>query len=255
MTESPAQSSSGGVLAAIPARYDSTRFPGKALAEIRGRPMIQHVYERTARTPSVGRVVVATDDPRIEEAVRAFGGEAVRTGEHPSGTDRIAEAADRLAGEGATFEWVLNVQGDEPLIDPADLERLIQGMRQTPGGRMGTLIHPLQSEAELQDPHVVKAVVDQARRALYFSRSPIPHPRGPGRLGWRHMGIYLYRADFLRTFHGLPPTELSEREQLEQLRALEHGYPIHCFEAATLCIGVDVPADLERVEAALARVE
>jgi 3-deoxy-manno-octulosonate cytidylyltransferase (CMP-KDO synthetase) len=242
------------VLAIIPARYASTRFPGKPLAPILDRPMVQHVYERTVRTPSVSRVIVATDDARIAEAVRGFGGEALITGEHRSGTDRIAEAAALEARRNGPPGWVLNVQGDEPLIDPGDLERLIRGMMELPNGLMGTLVHPLRSERELHDHHVVKAVLDLQRRALYFSRSAIPYPREPGQLGWRHMGVYLYRADFLETFHALPSTELAEREQLEQLRALEHGYTIHCFEAATLSIGVDVPTDVARVEAALARM-
>jgi 3-deoxy-manno-octulosonate cytidylyltransferase (CMP-KDO synthetase) len=241
------------VWAVIPSRYASSRFPGKPLAPISGKPMIRHVVERTARAPSVSRVLVATDDPRIAQAVASFGGEAVMTGEHRSGTDRIAEAVSLAArASGAPPSWVLNVQGDEPLIDPEDLERLIQGMFEVPDAVMGTLVHPLRGEAELNDRNIVKAVLDIQRRALYFSRSPIPHPREPGPLGWRHMGVYLYRADFLDTFHALPSTELAEREQLEQLRALEHGYAIHCFEAATLSVGVDVPEDLARAEAALA---
>ena len=245
---------SARVLAVIPCRYASSRFPGKPLAPIRGKPMIQHVVERTARAPSVSRVIVATDDARIRDAVRAFGGEAVMTGEHRSGTDRIAEALAIETARGAAPGWVLNVQGDEPLIDPADLERLIQGMFAVPEGLMGTLVHPLHTEQELNDVHVVKAVLDLQHRALYFSRSPVPYPREPGSLGWRHMGVYLYRTDFLRTFHGLPSTELAEREQLEQLRALENGYAIHCFEAAFLSVGVDVPADIARAEEALAHI-
>jgi 3-deoxy-manno-octulosonate cytidylyltransferase (CMP-KDO synthetase) len=241
------------VLAIIPARYASSRFPGKPLAPIAGKPMIQHVVERTARAPSVDKVIVATDDRRIADAVVAFGGHAAMTGAHRSGTDRIAEAADAEVRANGPASWVLNVQGDEPLIDPLDLERLIAGMRDVPDGVMGTLVYPLRSEQELQDVHIVKATLDLQRRALYFSRAPIPFPREPGRLGWRHMGVYLYQIDFLHDFHRLPATELSEREQLEQLRALEHGYAIHCFEAASLSIGVDVPEDIAKVEASLAR--
>jgi 3-deoxy-manno-octulosonate cytidylyltransferase (CMP-KDO synthetase) len=239
------------VWAVIPARYASTRFPGKPLAVIAGKPMIQHVYERTARTPSLARVLVATDDERIAAGVRAFGGEMVLTGAHPTGTDRIAEAVALESARGEAPGWVLNVQGDEPLIDPADLERLIGGLLAVPGAVMGTLVHPLRDEGELLSTHINKAVLDRHGRALYFSRSPIPHPRGPGPLGWRHLGVYLFRTDFLHTFHRLEPTPLSEREQLEQLRALEHGYPIHCFEAATLGLGVDLPEDLARAEALL----
>jgi 3-deoxy-manno-octulosonate cytidylyltransferase (CMP-KDO synthetase) len=240
-------------LAIIPARHASSRFPGKPLVPIAGKPMIQHVVERTARTPSVDKVIVATDDDRIAKAVEHFGGHAAMTGAHRSGTDRIAEAAEAEVRANGPVAWVLNVQGDEPLIDPMDLERLIQGLRAVPGGLMGTLIHPLRTEQELNDVHVVKAALDLQRRALYFSRAPIPYPREPGRLGWRHMGVYLYQIDFLRQFHRLPATELAEREQLEQLRALEHGYAIHCFEAASLSIGVDVPEDVAKVEAALAQ--
>ncbi|HKI97539.1 MAG TPA: 3-deoxy-manno-octulosonate cytidylyltransferase [bacterium] len=241
------------VWAVIPARYASTRFPGKPLASLAGRPMIQHTYERTLRTPSVARVLVATDDERIAGAVRGFGGEVVLTGDAATGTDRIAEAIAIESARGEAPSWVLNVQGDEPLIDPGDLERLVSGLLAVPDAVMGTLVHPLQDEDELRDPHVVKAVLDGTGRALYFSRAPIPYPRSPaGDLGWRHLGVYLYRADFLHTFHRLPSTPLSEREQLEQLRALEHGYAIHCFQAQALGFGVDVPADLVRAEAWIA---
>ncbi len=248
------------VWAVIPARYASTRFPGKPLARISGKPMIQHVYERTARAPSVNRVLVATDDARIEKAVLGFGGIAVMTGEHPTGTDRIAEAVEIAVGEITVGEgqdppgWVLNVQGDEPMIDPSDLERLIQGLLAQPGGVMGTLVYPLGGEKELFDPNVVKAVLDGQGRALYFSRGPIPRspagslPIGSGGCGWRHLGVYLYRADFLRTFRTLAPTPLSNFEQLEQLRALEHGHPIHCFQARKSGVGVDMPEDVARVE-------
>ncbi len=241
------------VWAVIPARYASLRFPGKPLAEFAGKPMIQHVCERAGRVAAVTRVLVATDDARIAEAVAGFGGEAVLTGEHPTGTDRIAEAVRTTAGEADAPAWVLNVQGDEPLIDPADLETLVRGMQAVPDGRMGTLVYPLADERELHDPHVVKAVLDAQGRALYFSRSPVPHPRGDGALGWRHLGVYLFRTDFLYTFARMEVTPLAGREQLEQLRALEHGHPIHCFQAASLSVGVDVPADVARVEALLAR--
>jgi len=239
------------VWAVIPARYASSRFPGKPLALLAGRPMIQHTYERTARTPSVTRVLVATDDARIAAAVRGFGGDAVLTGEAATGTDRIAEAVRRESARHGAPGWVLNVQGDEPLIDPADLERLVAGLLAVPGGVMGTLVHPLRGEAEHRDPNVVKAVLAADGRALYFSRAPIPYPRAaaaPTELGWRHLGVYLYRTDFLHVLHRLPPTPLSERELLEQLRALEHGYAIHCFQARALGFGVDVPADLAQAE-------
>ena len=236
------------VWAVIPSRYESSRFPGKPLAELCGKPMIQHVYERAASTPSVERVLVATDDERIEAAVTAFGGEAILTGDHPTGTDRIAEAVGLACIQREPPEWVLNVQGDEPLIDPVDLNSLTEGMALEPKGDMGTLVFPLRNESELQDPNVVKAVLDRRGCALYFSRAPVPYPRGAGELGWRHMGVYLFRTAFLATFAAMAPTPLSEREQLEQLRVLENGHTIHCFQASSLTIGVDVPEDIPRAE-------
>lgn len=243
---------SGSVWAVIPARYASTRFPGKPLAEIAGKPMIQHVCERAGRAAAVNRVLVATDDERIEAAVAAFGGETVHTGEHATGTDRIAEAVTLAAADCDPPAWVLNVQGDEPMVDPADLDTLVRGMVGTPHAVMGTLVYPLRDEEELHDPNVVKAVLDDAGRALYFSRAAVPYPRageGPGGLGWRHMGVYLFRTDFLHAFADMPATPLSRREQLEQLRVLEHGHAIHCFQASSLTIGVDVPGDVPRAEA------
>ena len=216
-----------------------------------GKPMVQHVYERTLNTPSVSRVLVATDDKRIITTVLAFGGEAVMTGEHANGTERIAAVMSDFALEDKQPGYVLNVQGDEPLIDPDDLESLIQGMFQRPQAVMGTLMHPLENEQEAADPNVVKVVCDWEGKALYFSRSQIPHPRHEGPLGMRHLGIYLYQTGFLQTYKALKPTPLSERESLEQLRALEHGYSIHCFEAKTVGFGVDVPEDLKKAEAYL----
>ena len=239
------------VLAVIPARWGSTRFPGKPLAIIAGRPMIQHVVERVRRTPSLADVLVATDDRRILEAVQGFGGRAMLTGEHPTGTDRIAEVARREAEAGREWAWVLNVQGDEPLIDPADLETLITGMRGQPNGVLGTLIVPFDSDEEFNSPNEAKVALDAQGRALYFSRAPIPYLRRPGAPRWRHVGVYLYRAGFLETFAALPRTPLSESEQLEQLRALEHGYPIHCFQARSRSVSVDAPEDIARAEAAL----
>jgi 3-deoxy-manno-octulosonate cytidylyltransferase (CMP-KDO synthetase) len=242
------------VWAVIPARYASTRFPGKALATLAGKPMIQHVVERTRRVKRLARVIVATDDARIRDAVTGFGGEAVMTGDHATGTDRIHEAVRREARRGGAPDYVLNVQGDEPMIDPADLERLVKGMLAAPEAVLGTLVHPLDTEAEAHDPNIVKAVLDRRGRALLFTRAPVPYPRAqpmprdPAPLGWRHMGIYLFRWEFLRVFARLPMTPLSQREQLEQLRALEHGYPILCFEARSRGLGVDTPEQLAQVE-------
>ncbi|MDH4247611.1 MAG: 3-deoxy-manno-octulosonate cytidylyltransferase [Deltaproteobacteria bacterium] len=251
MSRSKKEHNSGEVWAIIPARYASTRFPGKPLALLAGKPMIQHVYERTLRAPSLKRVAVATDDERIQAAVESFGGQAVMTAEHPTGTDRIAEAVELLSTQYGRPGWVLNVQGDEPLVDPADLEGLIQGLLALPDGVMGTLVHPTHTEDERLDPNIVKAVLDRQGRALYFSRAPIPYPRKGMGPGLRHLGIYLYRVDFLSIFSKLPDTPLSSQEQLEQLRALENGYPIHCFTAHSLGLGVDVPGDIQKAEALL----
>jgi len=245
------------VWAVIPARYASTRFPGKALAPLGGKPMIQHVVERARRVRRLVRVIVATDDTRIRDAVTGFGGEAVLTGDHSTGTDRIHEAVKLAARRERAPDYVLNVQGDEPMIDPGDLARLVKGMLAARDAVMGTLVHPLHTENEALDPNIVKAVLDRRGRALLFTRSPVPYPRAdalpddPAPLGWRHMGIYLFRWTFLRTFARLPVSPLAQREQLEQLRALEHGYPIHCFEARSHGLGVDTPEQLLQVEALL----
>lgn len=244
----------------IPARYASSRLPGKPLLEIGGKPMVQWVYERAAQA-RVERVVVATDDQRIAEVVRGFGGEALMTAaNHPSGTDRVAEAARLLGATG----WVVNVQGDEPLLEPAMIDQALEPLRGDPAIPMGTLAHPLLEAAEYLSPDVVKVALDRQGFALYFSRSPIPYHRDrfgsrppiaeealaaggvpPGLL--RHVGLYVYRADFLATFAALPPTPLEQTERLEQLRALEHGYRIRVALTGSRVIGVDTPADLERV--------
>lgn len=251
------------VLAIIPARYGSSRFPGKPLALLAGKPMICHVVERMTRAAGIDRVLVATDDERIAQAVRAHGGEVALTGAYETGTDRVAAVAAQAGHTGPT-DWVLNVQGDEPLIDPADVARLVAARHGSSAGkgppdvRMATLVHPIRSEREYRDPHIVKVVLDQARRALYFSRAPIPHHRDapPGsdavwRGAWRHLGVYLFRGDFLQEFRAVPPSPLALKESLEQLRALEHGHAIHCVEAHSLSPGVDVPDDLAHAEALL----
>lgn len=244
------------VTAVIPARFASTRFPGKPLADLLGKPMIQWVVERTAASTLVDRVLVATDDERIAAAVRAFGGDVVMTrADHQTGTDRLAEVA-----EGLDSELIVNVQGDEPLIVPAMIDEAVAPLRADPGIVMGTLMTPLASAEEYHNPNVVKVVVDRRGFALYFSRSPIPHPRDlavdaatlavfPG---GRHVGLYVYRRDFLLAFPKLPPTPLEELEKLEQLRALEHGYAIRVAGTAHTSLGVDTPEDLARVRALLA---
>jgi len=245
------------VTAVIPARYASTRFPGKPLADIHGKPMIQWVYERT-RQSSVHRVIVATDDERIAAAVTAFGGEVQMTRpDHPTGTDRLAEVASRIE-----TDLVVNVQGDEPLIDPRMIDQAINPVRRNPGVVMGTLKTPVSSVEEYLNPNVVKVVTDRQGFALYFSRAPIPHPRDLAHdLGanlsrieaFKHIGLYVYRRDFLLTYPRLSPTPLEQLEKLEQLRALEHGFRIKVATTELTSQGVDTPEDLLRVQDAIAK--
>ncbi len=206
--------------------------------------MIEHVYRRALRAASLAEVWVATDDPRIYRAVEAFGGRVLMTRpDHPSGTDRIAEAARALDAE-----IVVNVQGDEPLLDPAVIDAVVEPLRSRPEAAIATAAVPIRDPAELGDPSVVKVVTDRAGYALYFSRLPIPCYRS-GEPGSRlkHLGLYAYRKEFLLTFAGLPPTPLERAEALEQLRALEHGYRILVVLAAHDAVSVDTPEDLERV--------
>lgn len=232
----------------IPARYASSRFPGKPLADLRGRPLVQHVYERARRSKTLARVVVATDDLRIRDAVVAFGGEVQLTGlHHPSGTDRVAEVAASLS-----CEIVVNIQGDEPLIEPPMIDEAVSPFFVESDLIMGTVCRRLEKEEEWQSPHVVKVVRDRRGFALYFSRTPIPYARVQGRHSYyKHIGLYVYRREFLLTLASLAPTPLEETEQLEQLRALEYGYPIRVVETKYDSIGVDTPEDLERI----ARIE
>jgi 3-deoxy-manno-octulosonate cytidylyltransferase (CMP-KDO synthetase) len=234
------------VVVIIPARFHSSRLPGKALADIGGRPMIEHVYRRAARARGVDAVIVATDDERIAEAVRRCGGHAVLTdGRHASGTDRIAEVARALR-----CDIVVNVQGDEPLIDPAMITEAIEPFAD-PAVRMTTLCRASDDPAAASDPNVVKVVVDLQGDALYFSRAPIPHARGGAPVRFlRHVGLYGYRRDLLLELAGMPPAPLETAESLEQLRALEHGVRIRTIETSHDSIGVDTPEDLERVRAA-----
>lgn len=228
----------------IPARYASSRFPGKPLAGLRGRPLVQHVYERARRSKTLARVVVATDDLRIRDAVVAFGGEVQLTGlHHPSGTDRVAEVAASLS-----CEVVVNIQGDEPLIEPLMIDEAVSPLFVESDLIMGTVCRRLEKEEEWQSPHVVKVVRDRRGFALYFSRSPVPYARVQGRHSYyKHIGLYVYRRDFLLKLASLAPTPLEETEHLEQLRALEYGYPIKVVETKYDSIGVDTPEDLERI--------
>ena len=229
----------------IPARYASTRLPGKPLLDIAGKPMIQHVVERVRQARRPSRVIVATDDARIFAAVEAFGGEARMTSaSHPTGTDRLAEVAAALP----EVDLILNIQGDEPLIPPQAIDELIAAFDGRDDLQMATLMTPM-TEAETNNPAAVKVVVSLDGHALYFSRSLIPYPRNRGS-EWRcfkHIGIYAYRRDFLLRFAALPPSPLEVTESLEQLRALENGYRIRVIETPFRSIGVDTPADLEEV--------
>jgi 3-deoxy-manno-octulosonate cytidylyltransferase (CMP-KDO synthetase) len=245
-----------GVTVIIPARYASTRFPGKPLADLCGKPMIQWVYERSALCESVDRVIVATDDDRIARAVEQFGGDVVMTrSDHPTGTDRLAEVA-----AGLNDELIVNVQGDEPLIDPAMIEAAVAPLLADNSIPMGTLKTPLTSMEEYLNPNVVKVVTDRQGFALYFTRAPIPYPRdfiSELEQRWhelataKHVGLYVYRRDFLLQYPHLQATPLETQECLEQLRALEHGYRIQVAETNLVGQGVDTPGDLERVKAIL----
>jgi len=232
------------IIVVIPARYASTRLPGKPLLPIAGRPMIQHVVER-ARTAAIGPVLVATDDERIAAAVRGFGGEVALTGEHATGTDRLAEIA-----RGRSADVVVNLQGDLPLLDPAALAACVAPFAADAQLEMASLMTPIRDQAEWESPHVVKVVTDASGWALYFSRSPLPYWRGSsngGPLGRRHIGVYAYRRDVLLALAAAPRSTLERAEELEQLRALERGVHIRMVEVDSAPPEVDTPADLERV--------
>jgi len=234
-----------GALVVIPARRDSRRLPGKALADLGGRPLVVRVAELASRLRTAAAVVVATDDAAIAAAVREAGFAAELTGDHPSGSDRVGEVAARRGAE-----LVLNLQGDEPLLDPADLDRLVERLAGEPAADLATLAHPLSGPEEWRDPDTVKVLTGDGDRALWFSRAPLPVDRDgggePWRLARRHVGVYAWRAAALQRFLAAPPSPLERAERLEQLRALALGMTIlvsPCRPAA----GVDTPADLARV--------
>jgi 3-deoxy-manno-octulosonate cytidylyltransferase (CMP-KDO synthetase) len=236
------------VMAVIPARYGSTRFPGKPLAPLGGRPMIQHVWERCQRSGAFARVVVATDDERIALAVRGFGGEAVLTSpECPSGSDRVAEVARDAPG----FDLFVNVQGDEPLLSPVALRELVAVLAD-PAVGVATLVRPLREE-ERANPNVVKALLASSGDALYFSRADLPYCRDPNARPKRyaHLGLYGFRRATLLRLAALPPSPLEQAEKLEQLRALEAGIAIRCALTDYVSVGVDTPLDLAQAEARL----
>jgi 3-deoxy-manno-octulosonate cytidylyltransferase (CMP-KDO synthetase) len=241
----------------IPARYASTRLEGKVLRDIAGKPMIQHVYERSSQSALLADVWVAADDPRVMAAVSQFGGKVQFTSpHHSSGTDRVAEVAAKLEAD-----VIVNIQGDEPLISPPMIESTILPFLQDPSLEMSTLCRRITELSEVFDPNVVKVVRDREGFALYFSRSPIPFHRDlweesgasmkcrEGTICYKHFGLYAYRRDFLLRFSCLKPSPLEQVERLEQLRALENGHRIMVMESEEETIGVDTEQDLERVRA------
>lgn len=239
-------------VAVIPSRYESSRFAGKPLADICGKPMIQHVYDAAIRSQSIDRVVVATDDRRIYDAVIDFGGQALMTSErHRSGTDRTLEAARHLKLSGQDI--VINVQGDQPLMDPRCLDQVIAPLEQEPGLGMSTLAFPIVDPVEYTGPKDVKVVMNRKGDALYFSRAPIPHDRdGSDQFNsYKHLGIYAYRYHFLEVFSKLETGYLESLEKLEQLRALEHGHPIRVVITQYDSPEVDLPEDIHRIETLL----
>ena len=231
----------------IPARYDSTRFPGKPLCPLKGKPLIQHVYENSKQSRLAKEVIVATDSETIFERVLAFGWKAVMTDKnHPSGTDRIAEVAASL-----DYDIIVNVQGDEPLIRPEMIDDVITALDDTRAS-IGTLIKKIEDPGEIIDYNVVKVVFDKEKFAIYFSRAPIPFHAHHSEIRtpeyYKHIGIYSYRRDVLLALAGMEPTELEKVEKLEQLRAVENGLKIRVKETFLETFGVDSPEDLERVE-------
>ena len=237
------------IIAFIPSRYASTRFPGKPLALIAGKPMIQHVYERTMSSVHVADAFVATDDERIFHCVQGFGGKAVMTGQtHPSGTDRIAEAAQKLGLK--DHDLIVNVQGDQPTFDPSCIPELLKAFQADPDLPMTTLMIRMTEKEEIENPNNVKVVTDRLGFALYFSRSPIPFYRdnGENQGVYKHLGFYAYPGHFLKVFASLAPGPLETAEKLEPLRALEHGFNIKVEETRFDSIEVDTPKDIKKAE-------
>ncbi len=233
------------ILCVIPARYASTRLPGKPLKDIAGKPMICRVYDRALQARTLSGVLVATDDERILQAVEKHGGRAMMTAEdHPTGTDRLAE----VAAANPDIDLIINVQGDEPLIEPSLIDELGRAFGNDEGLQMATVATPIKDEAEQKNPNNVKVVMDKNGNALYFSRSLIPYPRNDaGTPVYKHIGIYAYRREFLLEYAKMKPTPLERAESLEQLRALENGYKIRCIVTNSRFVGVDTPEDLAKV--------
>ena len=241
------------ILGVIPARYASSRFPGKALARLDSRTMLEHVYERVSMARYLSSVVIATDDQRIRDEARRFGARVQMTrDDHLSGTDRVAEVASAFPNA----ELVVNIQGDEPLIDPGAIDAALLPLLDDPGIPMGTLKKRIEDPREISDPNVVKVVTDHFGNAIYFSRAAIPHMREPGDFPYfKHTGLYVYRREFLMGYSELPVGPLEKAEKLEQLRALENGFSIRVVETDYESLGVDTPADLERVQTMMRAAE
>ncbi|MBI5190046.1 MAG: 3-deoxy-manno-octulosonate cytidylyltransferase [Nitrospirae bacterium] len=247
------------VAAIIPARYASTRLPGKPLADINGKPMVWRVYEQAKKARLVDEVWVATDDKRVYDVVAGLGGNVIMTSpDHPSGTDRLAEAASKVIAD-----VYVNVQGDEPMIPPEMIDDAVRPLIDDPALNMSTAAMEIAAPDEIMDPAVVKVVMDETGNALYFSRAPIPFHRDEwgafpaitGGTCYKHIGIYVYRREFLFRYAGLPQTALERLEKLEQLRALGHGERIKVVITRHESTGVDTPADLEKVRELLTRME
>ncbi len=244
------------ILGIIPARFASSRFPGKPLADIGGKSMIQRVYEQAQKAKSLSKVVVATDDPRILDHVIAFGGDAYMTAEnHPSGTDRCFEALQK-AGGSSKYDYIINIQGDEPFIDPETIEQMTKLLDFKT--EIATAVKKISDYETLFDPNVVKAVLTMRKQCLYFSRQTVPYVRGHEPETWlehadfyKHIGLYAYRNDVLEQISHLPPSPLENTEKLEQLRWLGYGYKIYATITNYESIGVDTPEDLEKLNKSL----
>jgi 3-deoxy-manno-octulosonate cytidylyltransferase (CMP-KDO synthetase) len=236
------------VVVVIPSRYAATRLPGKPLVNLAGKPMVQRVYEQAKLAQTVHRVLVATDDQRIVDAVLAFGGEARMTrSDHRTGTERIAEVAAHEPGD-----VFVNVQGDEPLIDPVAIDTAVAALLEDPPAQIATVATPIRHVPDIMDPNVVKTVLDFDSNALYFSRAPVPWVRDTQQKVhvkyWKHLGLYVFQRDALLEYPTLPQGELEKIEQLEQLRWLENGWKIRVAEVEQDAVSVDVPEDVTRVE-------
>ena len=239
------------ILGVIPSRFASTRLAGKPLLDICGKPMIEHVYRRAAASGVFFRVIIATDDERIYNSAEKFGGDVLITrSDHPDGSSRVAEVARSI-----DTDYVINIQGDEPMLDPRMLRELAEGIISDPGADSATVCVPITNDRDFNNPNIVKVVTDQRGRALYFSRSPIPFRRNSaGCPVWEHLGIYAFTKEFLLKFVELPPTPLMEEESLEQLRILEHGYTMAVIQTKYPSMGpnVNTEEDLQMVRKILA---